>query len=278
MTAPHGTFPDGGFADGPEIELPAGDVTVGVVRVGDTVRRPRSQDSDFVASYLAHLGSVGFDGAPRFLGVDARGRDVLTFLEGDVPGDPVEAWAARDDVLPGVAGLLRRMHDASVGFRPEPKPVVAGRPVPPIPAGEPRLVGHRDVTPQNTVFRDGEAVAVVDFDLAGWTTRSLDLANTAMHWVPLCDPADRRGPSHEGIDVGRRLRLLLEAYGRDAVSPDRLLDTAALRFAGLQATMRWNAEHLGGGWARMWDEGLGEVIARRVSWFDAVRDELGQAL
>lgn len=265
------------FPDGPEIELPAGDVTVGVVRIADTVRRPRSDVSQFVEDYLAHLEGAGFAGAPRFLGVDARGRDVLTFFDGDVPGDPVEPWAAQDNVLPGVARLLRALHDASLGFDPPPKPAVAGRPSAPLPTGEPVLVSHRDVTPQNTIFRGGEAYAVVDFDLAGRTTRSLDLANTAMHWVPLCDPSDR-GPSHAGIDVGRRLRLMLDAYGRDAVPPDRLLDTAALRFAGLHDTMRWNAGHLGGGWARMWDEGVGDLIRRRVAWFDTARDELRQAL
>lgn len=265
------------FPDGPEIELPAGDVTVGVVRIGNTVRRPRSPASELVAAYLAHLESVGFDGAPRLLGVDAQGRDVLTFLEGDVPGDPVEPWAAADAVLPGVARLLRRLHDASEGFVPPPRPVVPGRPLPPLPTGESRLVAHRDVTPQNTVFRAGAAVGIVDFDLADRTTRSLDLANTAMHWVPLCDPVDRV-PALAGIDVGHRLRLMLDAYGRDTVSPTALLDAAGLRFGALHDSMRWNAEHLGGGWARMWDEGVGALIMRRAAWFEGVRDELRQEL
>jgi hypothetical protein len=124
------------FADEPEIELPNGDVTVGVVRIGDTVRRPRQETSDGVADYLRHLQAVGFDRAPRHLGVDARGRDVLSFLEGDVPGDPIETWAASDAVLPGVARLARALHDASAGFVPARpmRPVVAGRPLPSRPA------------------------------------------------------------------------------------------------------------------------------------------------
>lgn len=266
------------FPGGPEIALPAGDVTVGVVRIGDTVRRPRQATSGGVAEYLRHLEAAGFDRAPRYLGVDARGRDVLSYLDGDVPGDPVEAWAAADSVLPSVARLARALHDASTGFVPtEPiRPPAAGRPAPQLP-NEPRLIAQRDITPQNVVFRDGAAWGLVDFDLSDWTTRSVDLANTAMHWVPLCDPADR-GPAFAQVDVATRLRSMLDAYGRDAVSAEALLHAAELRFAGGYAAMQWSAEHLGGGWARMWAAGVGDVIRRRVAWFASVRAELGAAL
>jgi hypothetical protein len=42
--------------------------------------------------------------------------------------------------------------------------------------------------------------------------------------------------------------------------------------------MKWNADNLGGGWARMWDEGVGDVISRRVAWFASVRDDLAREL
>jgi hypothetical protein len=74
------------------------------------------------------------------------------------------------------------------------------------------------------------------------------------------------------------LRLLLDAYGRDAVSDQQLLASAELRFAASYDVMRWNAEHLGGGWARMWREGVGDVIRRRVAWYAAVREQLAAAL
>jgi hypothetical protein len=265
------------FPDGPEIELPAGDVTVGVVRIGDTVRRPRQESSDRVAAYLRHLEAMGFEGAPRYLGVDTQGRDVLTFLDGAVPGSPVDAWAADDDVLPGVARLLRRLHDASEGYVAPVQPVEPGRPQPLFPEGESRIVAQRDVTPQNTVFRDGAAWGLIDFDLSGWTTRSIDLANTALHWVPMCDPGDR-DPAFQDVDVARRLRLLLDGYGRDAVSAAQLLHACELRFAGSHAIMKWAADNLGGGWARMWDEGVGDVIDRRVTWFAGVRADLASRL
>lgn len=265
------------FPDGPEIALPAGDVTVGVVRIGDTVRRPHQDSSSRVAEYLRYLESVGFTGAPRYLGVDRQGRDVLTYLDGDVPGSPPEPWAAADAVLPGVARLVRRLHDASVGYHPTDVTREPGRPQPVFPSGEPKIFAQRDVTPQNTVFRDGSAWGLIDFDLCDWTTRSIDLANTASHWVPLIDPIDF-SPAYEGIDVASRVALLLDGYGRELVSPAQFLHACDLRFAGSYEAMKWAAANLGGGWARMWDEGVGELIKRRAVWFASVRDDLARSI
>lgn len=265
------------FSDGPEIELPRGDVTEGVVRIGDTVRRPHQPSSEAVAAFLLHLESVGFIGAPRWLGRDDQGRDVLTFLEGDVAGSPVDPWATEDEVLPGVARLLRRLHDAAESFDPPIMPVEQGRPAPAFPAGEPVIFAQRDLTPQNCVFRDGVAWGVIDFDLSNRTTRSVDLVNTAMHWVPLCAEADL-DPAYAGRDAGVRLRMMYDAYGRDRFDVDLLLEAARLRFSGSYATMKWAADNLGGGWARMWDDGVGDVIRRRVGWFDEVHGDLRRAL
>ena len=56
---------------GPEVLLPGGLANRGaVVRIGDTVRRPQRRTSPSVHALLRHLETVGFDGAPRFLGVD----------------------------------------------------------------------------------------------------------------------------------------------------------------------------------------------------------------
>jgi len=163
-------------ADGVEEWLPRGDVTEAVVRVGSTVRRPAQPQSAAVADYLRHLQAVGFDGAPRFLGRDRSGRDVLDYLEGNVPGDPPQMWAAKEDLLASVGVLLRRLHDASAGYaidrafsappgtswftRPLPADMNGDRlPVEPAP----ELVSHNDVTPQNVVVRGGRAVGLVDF-------------------------------------------------------------------------------------------------------------------
>jgi hypothetical protein len=253
-------------------------------RVGGTVRRPRQVQSDFVAAYLTHLERVGFGGAPRWLGVDDRGRDVLDYLPGDVPGAPPEPWACTDDVLADLGRLLRRLHDVSAGYAPPPGLVWFGQDMPvDLPpdlrdlVGIPELVAHCDVTPQNVVFRDGHPVALVDFDLARPTRRVLDVLNTAMWWVPLQDPVDRP-PALTGADAAPRLRLFLDAYGLPDADRDELLDLADWSWRRSWHTMRANGERRGGGWARMWAEGVGDAIERRRAWFAAERDRLTAAL
>ena len=51
-----------------------------VACVGDTVRRSVGPWSKASHAVLKHLERVGFDGAPRFLGIDAQGREVLSYL------------------------------------------------------------------------------------------------------------------------------------------------------------------------------------------------------
>lgn len=272
--------------DFPEIQLPAGDVTDGVVRVGDTVRRPYQPQSFAVAQYLDHLERVGFDASPRYLGRDGSGRDVLTFLPGRVPGDPPERWAADEALLASVGALLRRLHEASAGFGADRAFAAPAGSVwrrdqvrvdPPAAEPELELVSHMDVTPQNVVVRGGRAAGLVDFDLAGPTTRLADVYNTAIHWVPLRAPEDV-GPPWSGLDRLERLRVLVDAYGLSSAERMALPDLGIARSDISYAHMRASAEQLGGGWARMWNEGVGGMILRRKQWLTESREKLHAAL
>jgi hypothetical protein len=101
-----------------EIPLAGGDVTEGVVRAGDTVRRPVGPHSPLVHALQAHLESAGFEGAPRFLGIDGAGREVLSYIEGEVAGRPRPPWIADETRLASVGRLVR--------LTGEPQLVLAG--------------------------------------------------------------------------------------------------------------------------------------------------------
>ncbi|MFI7616578.1 aminoglycoside phosphotransferase family protein [Nonomuraea terrae] len=243
----------------PEIPLAGGDVTEGVVRVGDTVRRPVGPNAPLVHALLRHLEDVGFAGAPRFLGIDAAGR-------------PRPEWLADEGRLASVGRLVRAYDDAVAGFvmpegvRPDlgfsPPPGMP--PEPPYPA---EVVGHMDYTPDNIVFRDGVAAALIDFDVAKSVTRVDEVYNAMLYWAPLSDPADA-DPTLRDVDVPRRCRILADAYDMSDVDRSRLVEVAVLRTRRSWFSMRRLAEERGGGWARMWQEGVGDLIKRREAWLD----------
>ncbi|MFC8896586.1 hypothetical protein [Streptomyces cinereoruber] len=54
-----------------------------IVRVGDTIRRPVQPWTETVHALLRHLEEVGFPCAPRVLGFDEAGREVLEYMEGE---------------------------------------------------------------------------------------------------------------------------------------------------------------------------------------------------
>ena len=94
-----------------EILLSGGRTTAGAVRIGDTVRRPLEPHATFIHGLLNHLEARGFDGAPRFMGIDRAGRETLSFVSGTVPAE-LGAFSAGQ--IAAAARLLRRLHDATV--------------------------------------------------------------------------------------------------------------------------------------------------------------------
>src|SRR5215470_337409 len=96
-----------------EVVLTGGRVARGIVRVGETVRRPMPADSDYVHGLLAHLEHCGFVGAPRFLGVDSRGREIVSYIEGDTL--PHNGFRLSSEAVVAGALLVRRVHDLTAG-------------------------------------------------------------------------------------------------------------------------------------------------------------------
>ena len=152
------------------------------VRLGDTVRRRAGPWTPSVHALLRYLEQAGFE-APRALGVDEQGREILTFVEGEAhPGwpDPRPQWTFDDEHLVSAAKLLRRYHDLVAGFTPPASArwrLVA-------PASH-EIICHNDWSPWNAVYRDRRVAVMVDWDMAGPGSRLWDLANAAYSWVPL---------------------------------------------------------------------------------------------
>jgi aminoglycoside phosphotransferase (APT) family kinase protein len=241
-------------------------VTQGIVRIGDTVRRPLRPFSLTVQAYLAHLRDAGFTGAPLPFGVDEQGREVLSFVPGDVPRNPLPPETAGHDVLVALARLIRALHEASAGWVPPAgavwggTPASAGRPV----AEEAELVSHCDYCPGNVVFRGGLPVALIDFDLARPTTRLYDIANALWYWAPLRDPRDR-APALADADIPGRVAVFADAYGMTARHRAELAPFAVDMARRYHEDSRVSAE-LDPVFRKLWEDGAKDALPRAEAW------------
>jgi hypothetical protein len=192
----------------------SGGRTLGAVRAGDSVRRRAQRWTPTVHALLNHLEAVGFQGAPRVLGFDEQGREMLSFLPGQTIAEvsPWPEWVFTDATLIEVAQWTRRLHDATATFvPPEDANWFAGRPWQPG-----LIVGHHDAAPWNAVWRDGHLAGFVDWDTAGPSAPEFELAYLALTWVPLLAPEFVAPLGFTAVeDRSRRFHLLLDSYGFD---------------------------------------------------------------
>jgi hypothetical protein len=252
--------------------LPSGHAHPGrLIRVGGRVHRPTGPYSEAVHGFLTHLERAGFDGAPRFHGIDDEGREIMDFVPGQVPRSPIPAWAGSDAAMESVARLLRWLHDAAEGYVP-PAGAVWHAPAPPAKwAG--RWVGHNDLVPDNVVFRDGAAVAFIDFDLCAPVDPLWDVAVALRHWLPARDEADLES-AHSGILPGPRLALFCDAYGLSDQDRARVLEAVldCCRYA--YDFVRIKAAEGQPAWVKAMAEGRCERHERSARWVLRHRDEL----
>jgi aminoglycoside phosphotransferase (APT) family kinase protein len=251
---------------GEEIQLAGGLGSGGaVVRVGDTVRQPRRSYSEAVNDFLGHLERVGFDAAPRFLGVDQQGRDVLSWFDGDVAIPPFPRWAASDDLLVSVAHLQRRLHDAAGDYRPPQDAEWQSANLPPPEPGN--IVCHNDLCIENVIVRGGVAVGFIDFEFAAPTDRLRDVAVAIRHWAPARDAQDI-DPEWQHIDPVGRVALYLDSYGVTGDDRQRVMQYLGefLDQAMITINARAQTQPM---YAAIWEAGYPNQNRRSRAWLDA---------
>lgn len=198
--------------------LTGGNTHAEILRIGDTVRRPTGPWTPGVHALLRHLETAGFDGAPRVLGMDEDGREVLTFVPGDVVYPDHLDLVAPDAALAEVAALIRSFHEAVRDFDGGGYEW-SHRGADGLGGGE--LVCHNDLAPWNLVRRHSGGWVFVDWDLAAPATREWDIAWALLTLIPLAP--DFTIPA---ADIPHRLRVFRDAYGD---LPPGVIDVAVAR-------------------------------------------------
>lgn len=205
-----------------------------VVRRGGLVLRPAGPQTPLVHRHLEALRAAGFRGAPEPRGLGGDGRERLAFVPGDVAVPPYPPWAQSEAALVSIARLVAEMHQVAAGV---------GAPTGPWnrdmadPEGGP-MVCHDDICLENVVFRDGDAVALIDFDLAAPGRALWELAQLARMCVPLDDDVTAAARGWAPADRPARLRALCDAYGLGADDRGRLLGVIDLSMHRAAAFVR----------------------------------------
>lgn len=243
-----------------EEPLLGGNTHAAVVRVGDTVRRPAGVWTPGVQAVLRHLEDQGFAGAPRALGLDEKGREIVTYVPGRVVHPDHDELLATDDALASVAALIRSLHDAMAGFLGGDAHAWSehGRD----PRGPFELVCHNDLAPWNLVALEAGGWAFIDWDGAAPGRRAWDLGWALVGMIPLF-PDSGLGLG----DVRRRLAAFAEGYGTDLYPPD-VLGVALERCRHEAALINGAAGEAP--YARLLADGHGEVWSGAASYVAAL--------
>jgi hypothetical protein len=189
------------------VELRGGLNTVWLI--DGRVHRPAGPWSSRVHALLRHVSAAGFAAAPIPFGFDAEGREVLSF----VPGEVGHHFPVTDEAVVSAARLLRRYHEATVGFD-----AGDGWQSPPVEPVE--VLCHGDFAQYNLAFDGDTAVGVIDFDWARPGPRWYDVAYGVYRFAPL----------YPSTPVERQLRgaaLFCDAYGASPATRRGVADNLA---------------------------------------------------
>jgi thiamine kinase-like enzyme len=176
-------------SDETEIILGGGRTGSNVVRVGDTVRKPTTNNSEYASRVLKFLEEKHFNHSQRYLGKDEKNRDIFAYIEGHVPDDIGDTT---DQQLHQFMKIVRQFHDLSKDFLKSNELVLC----------------HDDLSPCNVVFRENSPIAIIDWCDVHPNTRWQDLTYILWLWINL-------GTHEEDRNMIPQMVSALNAYDAD---------------------------------------------------------------
>ncbi|OIK09240.1 phosphotransferase [Bacillus sp. MUM 13] len=242
-------------------EMLTGGNVSSVFRSGDTVRRELKPDSAKIHKLLQHLESKGFEYAPKFLGIDEKNREILSYIEGETGNYPLKQYMWSDDVLTEIAKMLRLYHDSisdfsfddswqSIDNTPQPFEVIC----------------HNDFAIYNIIFKNKRPVGIIDFDVAGPGPRLWDIAYTLYTCVPLS-----KFSVLNANQVKQRIKLFFRSYGEEV--NEYWLKMVLLRLEGLCKLMTRKANEGDVAFQKMVDEGHLEHYQKELQFIREHEEE-----
>ncbi|WP_223702570.1 phosphotransferase [Sutcliffiella deserti] len=237
-------------------EVLSGGNVSNVYRSGNTVRRDLKDDSSKIHEVLLHLENKGFSYSPKFLGIDEKNREILSFIEGEAGNYPLKKYMWSEDALKKIAKMLRHYHNAVSDFPIEESWQAIDKTPQPF-----EVLCHNDFAIYNIIFNNEKPVGIIDFDLAAPGPRLWDIAYTLYTCVPLSrlyHTETGEAVYYESLKdadhIKQRIKLFFESYGIEGMEKG-FLDMVLLRVEGLCKTMLRKATEGDTAFQKMIDEG-----------------------
>lgn len=240
------------------------------VRIRGDVHREAGPWTPAVHALLRHLEAAGFEGAPRVVGLDEAGREVLTYVEGEAGSLRFPDGLQREEGIRALGRFVRAFHDTVAGFVPSPGAEyrIGVRPL-----GPDEIVCHGDLGYWNTVWRGDDVVGLIDWDCAEPDTPFRDIAFAAMTTVPMhADDSAERSGFRLPLDRRARLRAFCAGYG--GIEPGEVVQAAVESLALEIERLRVLGAEGREPWASFLERGQGRMFEKVAAWIGEHRTEL----
>ncbi len=220
------------------------------IKIGNTVHRQVSDNGDYVHAILKFLEEKEYSWAPHFLGIDGEGREIVDFIEGYVPHGqevPPETWSL--STMSEIFEHIRQLHELTAGSE-----LAQGQ----------ECVCHGDLSFANTTYREGKAVAFIDWDWTHPGRRIDDVAYALLQYLSIGEYMSPKGPG-EQAELARKL---VDAYGLASEQRSLLVDTM---LGSLLATREKQMESIRRNTPaaqRLAKAGVPELMLKRHKWLE----------
>lgn len=152
-------------------------------RNGKLVTHPAQPWTSTVHAYLRHLEAEGFQAAPRVVGFDDAGNEVLTWLDGEIHAR--SPWPDPQQSLHDVGAMLHRLHQLGRTFAPPPD--AHWMPWSLHTTGPGTVISHGNIAPWHVVFHEDRPTGLIGWEYTGPVDPIEEVAVTAWYCAQLFD-------------------------------------------------------------------------------------------
>ncbi|TFE02430.1 aminoglycoside phosphotransferase family protein [Jeotgalibacillus salarius] len=224
--------------------------------------------SQRIHKLLLRLEEKNYPYSPRFLGTDEKGREILTFIEGQAGNYPAKAYMWSDENLIAIASMLRDYHEAVRDFTFDDSwQSLPGTP------GPREVICHHDFAIYNLIFRDEKVCGVIDFDVAAPGPVSWDVAYALYTCVPLSRFYLDENAEYVHLDQAeqeRRMTVFMKSYGEVF---ENILETVVFRLEALCLLIENNAANGDPAFLKMKTEGHVEHYRKDIQYIREMQSD-----